>query len=250
MPVALHPRYWAGHLLAIVLVLLAGRLGLWQLDSWQAHRDAEAVDHSRTAPEPLVDVMGPDDPFPGEKVGRPVDVSGTWVPSGTVFVEGREHDGEEGYWVVTPLEVEGGGGSALYVVRGWSATPEAPAPAPGPVEVTAYLQATEGTNATDPDRSDDVLPQVRTADLIQHVDQDLYGAFAIAREPLDGLATAEVEQVAGASAFTGLKNFLYGIEWFVFGAFAAFIWWRWSRDLGAAAAQEQEPADEAVASRS
>ena len=31
--------------------------------------------------------------------------------------------------------------------------------------------------------TDDVLPQVRTADLIQHVDQDLYGAYAVARRP-------------------------------------------------------------------
>jgi surfeit locus 1 family protein len=250
VPAALHPRYWGGHLLAVVLVLLAGRLGLWQLDSWQGHREAETTDFSDVEPVPLVDVIGPDDPFPAAKLGHPVEMSGTWVPTGTVYVEGREHDGEDGYWVVTPLEVDGGGGSALYVVRGWSATPDAPVPAPGPAELTAYLQATEGTNASDPDRTDDVLPQVRTADLIQHVDQDLYGAFGIATEPLDGLATAEVEQVTEASAFTGLKNFLYGIEWFVFGAFAVFIWWRWSRDVNAAARREEEAAEEPVPSRS
>ena len=28
-------------------------------------------------------------------------------------------------------------------------------------------------------------------------------------------------------AFTGIRNLLYAIEWWFFGLFAAFIWWRW-----------------------
>ena len=32
------------------------------------------------------------------------------------------------------------------------------------------------------------------------------------------------------AALTGLRNLLYAIEWWFFGAFAAFIWWRWVRD--------------------
>ncbi|MDN4172246.1 SURF1 family protein [Nocardioides sp. SOB77] len=251
MPAALSPRYWGGHLLAVVLVALAGRLGVWQLESWQAHREAEVADFSDVRPVPLLDVIGPDDPFPAAMVGRPVEVGGTWIPGGTVYVEGREHDGQAGYWAVTPLEVEGGEGSALYVVRGWTPSPEeAPVPAAEPVRLAAYFQPTEGSNATDPDRTDDVLPQVRTADLVQHVDQDLFSGFGVAREPLDGLAPAEIDQVSEASAFTGLKNFLYGIEWFVFGAFAAFIWWRWSRELGRAPAREPEDTEQPVPSRS
>ncbi|MTB83489.1 hypothetical protein GGQ24_03965 [Nocardioides sp. zg-578] len=251
VPVALHPRYWGGHLLALVLVALACRLGLWQLDSWQAHREAEVADFSDVTPVPLLDVIGPDDPFPGDKVGRPVELSGTWVPEGTVYIEGREHDGEDGYWAATPVEVDGGGGSALYVVRGWTPSPaEAPAPPVGPAEVTAYFEPTEGTNASDPDRTDDVLPQVRTADLVQHVDQDLFSGFGIAREPFAGLEEAELDQVSQASAFTGLKNFLYGIEWFVFGGFAAFIWWRWSRELAAPRERDEDAADEPVTSTS
>ena len=53
----------------------------------------------------LADVMGPDDPFPGDKVGQPVVLEGTWVPDGTVFVSGRERDGADGYWAVTPLAI-------------------------------------------------------------------------------------------------------------------------------------------------
>ena len=31
---------------------------------------------------PLTDVLGPDDPFPGDQVGQPVTLSGTWLPDG------------------------------------------------------------------------------------------------------------------------------------------------------------------------
>lgn len=227
-----------------MLVSTAGLLGYWQYDSWQERRAAEAADLSDLEPEPLVDVIGPDDPFPADKVGQPVEVSGTWVPTGTVYVSGREHDGQDGYWVVTPLAVGDGDAPALPIVRGWVADPDAaPAPPTGSAELVAWLQPTQGTNEVDTDRSDDILPQVRTADLIQHVDQDLYGAYAVAREPLDGLEPATLEQLPDAGTFTALKNFLYAIEWWLFGAFAAFIWWRWVRDITQAPAEEDAGED-------
>ena len=33
-----------------------------------------------------------------------------------------------------------------------------------------------------------------------------------------------------AETFTALRNLLYAIEWWVFGGFAVFLWWRWCRD--------------------
>ncbi len=182
------------HLLALVAVGSAGLLGYWQYDAWQERRAAESVDLTQDAPEPLADVMGPDDPFPGDHVGRPVTVAGSWVPDGTVFVSGREHEGDDGYWVVTPLAVGSPDAPALPVVRGWASSPDqAPAPPSGTVELIAWLQPTQGTGEADDDPTDDVLPQVRTADLIQHVDQDLYGAYAVAQEPEPGLVAAELE---------------------------------------------------------
>ena len=40
--------------------------------------------------------------------------------------------------------------------------------------------------------------------------------------------------------FTALRNLLYAVEWWVFGAFAAFIWWRWVRDQQAAGPRGQD----------
>ena len=224
----LAPRYWGVHLLTLVLVGIAVGLGVWQYDAWQAHRDAEADDLTHAEPLPLDDVIGPDDPFPGNRIGQPVTVTGTWVPDGTVYVSGRVQDGKDGYWVVTPLSVGGPDGAALPVVRGWVAdSKDAPTPPSGDASLVTLLQAPEGTGEVDQDPTDDVLPQLRIADVIQHVDQDLYGAYGVATEPEAGLAPAGVEQLPDVGAFTGIRNLLYAIEWWFFGLFAAFIWWRW-----------------------
>ncbi|WP_110180864.1 SURF1 family protein [Nocardioides solisilvae] len=239
----LRPVAWGAHLLALVLVTAAVLLGLWQMGSWQEQRSDAAAERAELPPVPLAEAMGPDEPFQKDQVGRPVTVSGTWVPEGSVAVSDRRQDGETGYWAVTPVSVSApesstGGQAALLVVRGWVADLEALPPAPeGDAELSGWLQPPEGAaGVTDEDRTDDVIPQLRIADAIQHVDQDLYGAFLVldhdgaAGPVVDGLVPADLAQLPDAARSTGLRNLLYGIEWWVFAAFAAFIWWRWCAD--------------------
>jgi surfeit locus 1 family protein len=216
--------------LAAVLVGIAGWLGWWQLEAWQARRDAEARDLTALTPVALEDVMGPDDPFPGDQVGRPVEVTGEWLPEGTFFVADRVVGDEEGYWAVVPLAVGGAGEPAIPVVVGWSTEPVLPEPLAGEADVTGWLQPPEGTGAVDDDPDDDVVPQLRIADAVQRVDVDLYGAYLVARDPAPDLTAAGLDQLPEVGTFTALKNLLYAVEWWVFGAFAAFIWWRWVRD--------------------
>lgn len=264
----LAPRFWGLHLVVAVLVAIAVWLGMWQLDAWRAHRAAEAVDPAVAEPVPLPELLGPDDPFPGDAVGRPVVLEGTWVPDGTVFVSGRESAGADGYWAVTPLQVGpadvGSGDAALLVVRGWTPDPATAPPAPtGAAEMVAWLQPAEGTGATDADPTDDVLPQVRIADAIQHVDQDLYGGYAVVadRAPAGdwpvgaeatndgtaGLDPATLDQLPETDRFTGLRNLFYAFQWWLFGGFVVFVWWRHLLDVVRAedaADTVAEPADD------
>lgn len=239
------PRLWGAHALALVLLAGTVGLGLWQLGVWQGHRDAAQHDVTKAAPLPLAEVMGSDDPFPGLMIGHQVDFSGDWVPEGTVYVSGRKQDGVSGYWVVTPVAVGGVGEPAMPVVRGWVADlAQAPAPPAGPVKVTGWLQPPEGAlGMTDEDPTDDVLPQLRIADLIQHVDQDLYGGYVVDRATEPGLQRATLQQLPDAGTLTGLRNFLYGLEWWVFAAFVVYIWWRHIRDVTTAAPESDAQAD-------
>jgi len=238
-PSAWSPRLWGAHLVGLLALAAAVGLGLWQLGAWQAERASAARDLTDQEPVALAELLGSDDPFPSTVVGHPAEVSGVWVPDATLFISGREHDGVEGYWVVTPVAVGGAGEPAIPVVRGWVAEPaQAPAPPRGPAEVTGWLQPAEGTGEVDTDRSDDVLPQLRVADVIQHVDQDLYSGYVVSEQPLDGLAPATLEQLPAVGADHGLRNLLYALQWWLFGAFAIYVWWRYVRDV----TRPEEPA--------
>jgi cytochrome oxidase assembly protein ShyY1 len=265
VPRLLAPRFWAVHLLALVLVAAAGGLGVWQYDAWQTRRSLDAADVTKLDPLPLESVMGPDDPFPGNRVGQPVVLDGTWVPAGSVYVSGRQHDGQDGFWVVTPLAIGDAAAPAVPVVRGWVAdVGDAPAPPTGGAELVGWLQPSEGTGAVDDDPTDDVLPQLRIADVLQHVDQDLYGAYAVVADqaaegawPIgptavndgtSGLEPATLEQLPDAGRFTALRNLLYALEWWVFAGFAGFVWWRHLRDVLNEEDAPQQAADDPVPS--
>lgn len=237
------PRLWGVHLLGLVCVAVAAGMGTWQYDAWQTRRAAEQVDLTEAEPLPLTDVIGPDDPFPTAGLGRPVELEGTWLGDATVLVSGREDaDGDPGAWVVTPITVGSATAPAVPVVRGWvpeGTTLDDLGPRPsGQGAVLGWLQPPEpGAEAddTDEDAGDDVLPSLRIADIVQRVDQDLYGAYVVAQEPsaqdaAAGLEAATLDQLPPASRFTGLRNILYAVEWWFFGLFAAFLWWRHVRD--------------------
>jgi hypothetical protein len=148
------------------------------------------------------------------------------------------------------------------VVRGWTASPDdVPAPPEGPAELVAWLQPPEGSGVPDDDPRDDVIPEVRTADLVQRVDQDLYGAYAVVADAAargawpvgpralnpgtEGLEPATLEQLPEVGRTTALRNLLYAAEWWVFGLFAAFIWWRHLQDARGSgqAADDPVPSD-------
>ncbi len=228
------------HAFGIAAVTLATLLALWQHDAWQSGRALAARDLAGGRPVPLDAVLGPDDAYPNDQVGRPVRFSGEWLPEGTVEVTDRVLDGRDGRWVVTPVAVcDGGcaGAPAVLVVRGWAAAgSDVPPPPSGRTEVTGWLQPGEGRGLPDPDPTDDLLPELRIASAVQHVDTDLYGGYVIARVVStgsttgDGLEPVTPDALPEPEASTSLRNLLYAFEWVVFGGFALFLWWRWSRD--------------------
>ena len=241
VPLLIAPRYWGAHLLMVAALAAAIGLGIWQLNAWQAGREADARDVSQAAPLALDEVMTGDDPFPGEYLGQPVTFAGEWLPEGTLYVADRDLNGKRGYWVMTPVLV---GDSAMPVVRGWSAQPEAPRPS-GPVDVRGWLQASEGSGASDDDPEDDVIPEMRIASVVEHVDADLFSAYVVARDAGSatvGLEKITPESVPKVSTTSHLRNLLYAFQWWIFGGFAIYIWVRWCRDQLEAAAAPAQPA--------
>ncbi len=237
------------HATGIAAVTIALLLGAWQYDAWQAGRDLAARDLADQPALPLDDVLGADDAFPNDRIGQPVDLTGSWLPGSTLEIDGRTLEGVAGRWSVTPVAVcdEGAcaGSSAIPVVRGFVADGDPAPPAPtGRVELTGWLQPGEGSGLPDPDPTDDVLPELRIASIVQHVDTDLYGGYVITASPdsvIGELAAVTPAALPAPDTSTSLRNLLYAGEWVVFGGFALFLWWRWARDeIDRAAAPEDE----------
>lgn len=244
---------WGVHALALLVVVATALLGWWQWTVSEGHKADKSAALAHAAPVPLSRVMGHNDAFPGAETGRPAVLRGVWVPDGTVYVSG--HQG--GYWVATPLAVGSSAAApAMYVVRGWVASPhDAPAAPSGPATVVGWLQPPEAGGLTDDDPSDDVLPELAISDAMNHVKQDLYSGYAVvahgswpaadtpANDGSAGLEAAQVNSMPQASFTTGLRNLLYALEWWVFGAFALYVWWRYVRETTSPAPAEDLAAD-------
>jgi surfeit locus 1 family protein len=142
------------------------------------------------------------------------------------------------------------GSSAMPVVRGWTAQPDAPVPS-GEVEVEGWLQASEGSGAIDQNPRDRIIPEMRIASIVEHVDADLYSAYVVARKTTpqadQDLAQVTTESVPNVSGSTDLRNLLYAFQWWIFGGFAIYIWVRWCRDT-VAQSRDKTVAEERVAS--
>jgi len=215
-------------LLAVVLVA-TGVLGWWQLAAW---RDAQAADLAARLdlrPVALGDVLGPDEALRSEDVGVPVTVVGRYAPAARqLLVGGRQQGDALGYWVLSPLEVESTG-SSLLVVRGWTPRAERLPPVPaGRVEETGVLQPSEeGSGSVSADR---VVASVRIPALVGELRTDAYGAFLLRTtpqpaDPAAGLAAVPPPE-PDDSWSAGLRNLTYAAQWWLFGAFAVFWWWR------------------------
>jgi surfeit locus 1 family protein len=98
-------------------IAVTASLGQWQLtrasqkEALQAARDLqaskEALDAAALRREPSLDSL----------LHRPVVLRGTWVRERTVYLDNRQMNARVGFFVFTPLIVEGGG--AILVQRGW-----------------------------------------------------------------------------------------------------------------------------------
>ena len=240
---ALKPR-WLGLFAVLVAILVSFTwLGLWQLDVAKSKGRAEAVAHSAGRPvADLTSVVRPHQAFPADGSGRRVRATGSYAADGQVLVAPRRLDGRTGYWVVAPLVLDSGG--TLPVVRGFTTDPAAVPPPPAgrftvvgslaPGESPADTPSVPSGGATP---ADPLLGSIDLSVLVNRWHGDLFNAFAFALEERAAgdtkLDPAPLERVPPpAPGETGLswRNAAYALQWWIFAAFAAYMWVRMVRD--------------------
>lgn len=230
------PRRAAWVLLAaLVGVVLTASLGAWQL-SRAAQKIAiqSALDSRSALPALSAADLAHDAEAAALQHYRPVRIRGEWVAERTVFLENRQMNARAGFYVVTPLRLEGRP-EAVLVQRGWvvrdmndrSLLPAMVTP-PGIVEV-------QGSIAPPPARLYE-FDSAATGVIRQNLD---VAGFAL--ETGLRLAPLSVQQHDDASAAKdGLlrqwprpavdvqKHYGYAFQWFALSALMAglYVWFQ------------------------
>ena len=125
------PRFWLVTVAALAAVVVTASLGRWQLDraaqkeSFQTAVDTQArlpllegrsLAMDSTAAEEGA-VLAPQEQA---LVHRTVALTGQWLPQHTVFLDNRQMNGRPGFFVLTPLQLQGSA-AVVLVQRGWVA---------------------------------------------------------------------------------------------------------------------------------
>lgn len=204
------------HLLAIVAVVVCALMGLWQLGVYGAKHDDEAAAQAKAAPVELLKVWGPDDAFTGDLVNRRVRIHGE-VPGEQLFMVKRP-DGQ--VWLATTVPVDGTK-SAIVVVLGKMTTERLDyGSIPPHSTFTAFLQPSEPNG------------ELSIAHRIATSNGDLFSGYALLEDPPfapDRLTPVEPPD-PDVSWTVGLRNLAYALQWWVFGLFSGFMWWRMAAD--------------------
>ena len=205
----LRPGLLGLHVLAVAAVGFCVGMGLWQLGIYEG-RQGDAQDGARRQVVPLADVWRPGEAFTSDLKDKRVSVTGRFADDD---LRVTREDGST--WLVTPFVI---GDHALLVVRGEGER----APARGPTERDGVRETSEpGGRARGPART---THPISVPSLINELPHQLYGGYAIALTDT-GLPLVDPPE-PGVSWTVGLRNLAYALQWWVFAAFALFMWWR------------------------
>ena len=138
-------RFWVIAGAALLGAFITLQLGLWQLSRAAEKLALQADIDARAALPPLDTAALGGSQAPHVWMHRRVSLRGHWLDRHTVYLENRQMDGKPGFYVVTPLQLDGAA-QVVLVQRGWvqrhfndrTALPELP-PAVGTVQVDGRI---------------------------------------------------------------------------------------------------------------
>ena len=230
-------RRRAGLVLLATLVGTAAtaRLGIWQLDrAAQKVAIQGRIEARRTLPVLGNAELARTGPSAAEQVERRAALRGRWLADRTVFLDNRQMGGKPGFYVVTPLRLDGSP-DAVLVQRGWAARNFADRAALPQVTTPAGVVTVQGVIAPPPARLYE-FDGAASGPIRQNLDLDAY-----ARElstPLLPLSMMQSDEPGGVSdglrrdwpmpALDVQKHYGYAFQWFALAALMAglYVWFQ------------------------
>lgn len=231
------------HVILVTLAMCVGvaltvRLGLWQVsraeekqtrhDAIQAQMDKPVLDTAQLLEQP--------DQF--QQLHRRVSLLGFWLPEHTVYLDNRPMNGRTGFWVLTPLALDGD--HWVLVQRGWVPRHQQDRTLLAPIETPQGVVHLQGRIALPPS---DLLhlgfgeatpaPESGVSTIRQNLDlaqytKSLHGkvmAVVLQTDPAsDGVLREWPEISAGVE-----KHLAYAFQWFALAALqlGLYLWFQW-----------------------
>nr|WP_246242487.1 SURF1 family protein [Flexivirga aerilata] len=217
--------------LAVVLVTAFVIAGFWQWGVAQQRGSKSMSDAENRPVVALNTVLRPQQEFPRDGSLQPVRLTGRYDPAHQVLVSGRTLGAQDGFWVVTPVVVDGTG-ARIPVVRGFAASPsDAGKPSTARVTVTGALAPGESPSETGTPPGQ--LSSVDLASMLSQWGGNIYNGFVFLTGEQPAMKTTGVQAFPPpkpGSTGLNLVNAGYALQWWTFAVFAIFIYLRELRD--------------------
>ena len=217
---------------ALIGIALTLSLGFWQWGRGQQrtamHEAIEA--RGRLAPLGLPELpaqLGADDPL----LHRRAVLQGEWLPAHTVFLDNRQMNGVPGFYVLTPLRLQGRN-DVVLVQRGWVQRNFARRNALPGVQTAAGVVEVRGRLAPPPAKLYDFVKE-ENGPIRQNLDLTRFRAetglpllpysLQQAGPPSEGLQRQWPQAGSGAE-----KNYGYAFQWWALAALIAllYVWFQ------------------------
>jgi surfeit locus 1 family protein len=111
-------RFWLLTLAALLVAGLTFSLGCWQLRRADEKKAIQSAIDAASALDALDAQALAAIQNPADVLYRPAQLQGVWLPAHTVYLDNRPMNGRVGFWVLTPLALQGSG-RVILVQRGW-----------------------------------------------------------------------------------------------------------------------------------
>ena len=224
-------------LAAVAGMALTARLGVWQLSRAEEklayQKDLEQQDQ---LPRLLKqDLMA--QPELWQQVHRNIALEGQWMADKTVYLDNRSHQGQPGFWVITPLSWASG--QVVWVQRGWVARDRTDATKAAPIDTPKDSIKLQGRIAVALSH----MTELKSTIAVEPLPGQLRIQSNLSREQMQAMVS---DKVSGLVIQTGEdsdglkrdwpvisqtadKNKGYAFQWFALSGLIGFlyIWFQW-----------------------
>lgn len=226
-------------LVALAGVVITFNLGQWQLSRAQEKLSLQARIEAQALLAPLSAQDFQQDAALWQQVHRPVLLEGEWLSAQSIYLDNRNHHGQSGFWVMTPLRWAPG--QVVWVQRGWVQRDFVDARKLPRIETPLGQVKVQGRVAAPLSQMVELANTTATVQTLPRIQAnlDLLQMQALVADNVSGIVIQTGDTSEGLRrdwsvvASSADKNKGYAFQWFALSALMAglYLWFQWIQPL-------------------